>query len=198
MSQFFDEPEEVTGVRLNPADIVGHVLLVWAIEYKDHSPTRFTQEGKKSDVIVVDLVDLDLYDDDDKPGYLARRQWWRQGRLIQVLRPKIGSPRPMLVVMDKGTGTQGYAAPYVLTSVSGDAECVNRANDWFARHPGHEPSLPEDKWAAQQQVDAWEPKQTRPAAQAEKPASNPVLDRLRAQAERNKGRLPKPPDEPGF
>jgi len=204
MSQF-DEPEEVTGLRLNPADIIGHVLLVWAIDYKEHSPTRFSTPDKKSDVIVVDLVDLDLYDEDDREGLLARRQWWRQGRLIQTLRGKIGSTRPMLVMMDKGTGTQGYAAPYVLTSVSSDPVMVTRANDWFARHPNHQVSTPDGEWGVKPDEDPWEPKQQpRPEqrpAQPQQP-SNPTLDRLRAQATRNraKGILPQPPsdDQPGF
>ncbi len=210
MSQF-DEPEEFTGVRLNPGDILGHTLLVWAVDYKEHSPTRFSTPDKKSDVIVVDLVDLDLYDEYDNPGLLARRQWWRQGRLIQTLRNKIGSPRPMLVMMDKGTGAQGYAAPYVLTSMSGDDKSVARANEWFARHPGHEPSKPDseyeytgttntinsvaDPWNSNPVTEA-QPRQHRPTQPAQ--SSNPTLDRLRAQAERNRARLPKPPDEPGF
>ena len=69
----FEEPEETSGIRINPADVVGHLLLVWAIEYKDDSPTRFSKPDKKSDVIIVDLVDLDLEGEDGGDGYQLAR-----------------------------------------------------------------------------------------------------------------------------
>lgn len=201
----FDEPEETNTIRINPGEILDHLLLVWAIEYIDHSPTRFTQPGDKSDVIVVDLVDLDLYDDNNQPGYLARRQWWRQGRLIQSLRPKIGSSNPMLVKMSKGTGSQGYAAPFILVSMTGDPASVVRASRWFESNPDFQPSLPRDQWTQTQQVPQSERQQVRQPAGAGSPvtqaSTNTLMDKLRAQAAANASRLPPPPvqhDEPGF
>jgi hypothetical protein len=212
MSQpLFDEPGEQTQadyIRILPADIVGHTLLVWAVDYIEHSPTQFSRADKPSDVIVVDLVDLDLFDPDtNEAGYLAQGQWWRQGRLIQVLKPKIGSARPILGRMDRGVAAQGFAAPFVLTSMSTDPVAVGRANVWLASHPDFKPSTPkadsfQDPWEQQPQPPP--PRQSaaarpsRPLQQAQQQTSS-LMDRLRAQAERNRAQqLPPPPDQPGF
>lgn len=136
----FDEPEETAGLRINPADAQGHLLLVWAVQYVAHSPTRFTQPGKQSDVIIVDVVDLDQNGEDGQPGLLARRTWWRQGKLIQALRPKVGAATPMLVQMSKGTGSQGFAAPFILVSMTQDRQAVARATRWLENHPDFKPS----------------------------------------------------------
>lgn len=201
----YDEPEEANDViRINPGEILDHLLLVWTIEYVDHSPTRFTQPGDKSDVIVVDFVDLDLFDDSNNEGYLARRQWWRQGRLIQTLRPKVGSPNPMLVKMSKGTGSQGYAAPYILVSMTGDLASTVRAGRWFQTNPDFKPSLPRDLW--QQSREQAQPQQQQPAQQSRplatgQKATSDLMTRLRAQAAAKQGTLPPPPnqpDQPGF
>ncbi len=85
----FGEPEETGGLRLNPKDIINHLLMVWACDYIPHSPTQFTQPGKPSDVIVVDVVDLDQMGEDGRPGLLARKCWWRQAQLIQSLKGRI-------------------------------------------------------------------------------------------------------------
>jgi hypothetical protein len=217
----FEEPEQVSGVRINPADILGHLLMVWAIEYIEHSPTRFTTADKRSDVIIVDLVDLDLYDDNNQPGYLARRQWWRQGRLIQTLREKIGRPLPMLVVMGKGTGQPGFAAPFELVSVTQDTSAVERANKWYAMHPDFKPSSPRgsvstdtrDPWESSHgttnpppgnyQPQRQQPQQQSPLQRAQQGTSS-LMDKLKAEAEARRAQqnLPPPPpnqdDVPGF
>ena len=159
----FDEPDEVgNGVRLYPKDIVGHLLLVWAVEYIAHSPTTFTQPGKPSDVIVVDAVDLDAVDPETSaPGLLARRTWWRQAQLIKMLKLKLGNTSPLLVRMGKGGATMGRNAPFVLVSQTQDALCVQRANLWLQANADFVPSKPmpafeppvedlADPWAGQQ------------------------------------------------
>jgi hypothetical protein len=138
----FDEPEETGGVRLNPRDIVNHLLLVWVIDYIAHSPTQFSRPDKPSDVIVVDVVDLDQVDETGVPGLLARNTWWRQAQLIQSLKSKIGKKDPVLVRMSKGGATMGRNAPYILTSMTADPQCVNRANLWLAQNPTFSPSVP--------------------------------------------------------
>lgn len=140
MTLAFSDPEETGGVRLNPKDILGHLLLVWAVDYIEHSPTQYTRPDKLSDVIVVDVVDLDLADELGRPGLCARRTWWRQALLIQALRPKIGDSAPILAKMDKGGATMGRAAPYVLTNMKGDPHSVQRAQQWAAANPGFTPS----------------------------------------------------------
>jgi hypothetical protein len=140
----FSEPgEDFSGVRINPADAIGHLLLVWVIEYIAHSPTRHTRADKLSDVIVVDVVDLDVEDPGTgQPGFLARHSWWRQSKLIQSLRPRVGDPNPLLAYMGKGGANPGFNAPYVLTSATKEPAAVQRARDWMARNPGFQPSEP--------------------------------------------------------
>src|SRR4029450_8189737 len=96
----FDEPsQEFTGVRINPRDALGHLLLIWVIEYLPHKPTQFTRPDKPSDVIVVDVGDLDeKAPDTGEKGLWARHVWWRQAKLIQSLKSRIGG-KPMLAYM---------------------------------------------------------------------------------------------------
>lgn len=212
----FEEPEEGSGIRINPSDVLGHLLLVWAVEYKDHVPTRFTTPDKKSDVIVVDMVDLDLEGEDGGDGYLARRQWWRQGKLIQVLKTKVGRPNPMLAVMSKGTGSQGFQAPFVLISASQDPQAVQRANQWFQKHPDFKPSLSDAEFNAgmnkatvsQPFRDPWEERKAAnepPPLQRGQQSTSDLISRLKAEAERKRlqnNPLPPPPGGndvgPGF
>lgn len=137
----FDEPEESGGVRLNPQDIEGHLLLIWAVDYIAHSPTKFTTPDKKSDVIVVDCVDLEEYDHDaNQYGLLARKCWWRQARLIGALRSRIGSGRPMLAYMTRGVAVKGQP-PYELISATQDEESAARGALWLQTNPDFTPSL---------------------------------------------------------
>lgn len=154
MAWEFDDPDEVGGTRLNPRDVLGHLLLVWAIEYIPHSPTQYSRPDKPSDVIVVDVVDLDQRDEMGRPGLLARRSWWRQAQLIQGLRGRIGKS-PVLVVMSKGSATTGRAAPFTLTSMKADQNSVARANAWAIDNPGFTPSTPGRQMEAS--PDPWQP-----------------------------------------
>ena len=141
-----DEPDEAGGVRLYPKDILNHLLLVWVIEYIEHSPTKFTKygdDGKPTspcDAIIVDVVDLDQYDENGVAGLLGRKTWWRQGRLIGVLKPRVGKQNPILVRMGKGGASQGMNAPFEITTMSGDPASVARANNWYAANPNFTPS----------------------------------------------------------
>lgn len=137
----FDEPDEFGGIRLNPKDILNHLLLVWATDYIAHSPTIHTRPDRPSDVIVVDCVDLDQTDPETgQPGLLGRRCWWRQAQLIQSLRGKIGKPDPMLARMGKDVGKPGFAAPFKLFSATADGPSVQRATAWIESHREFVPS----------------------------------------------------------
>jgi len=218
----FEEPEEFgPGIRVNPRDVLGHLLLVWAIEYIEHSPTQYSKPGKPSDVIVVDVVDLSIVDPEtNQTGYLAQRQWWRQGKIIGSLKGKVGRPLPMLATMETGVGNPGFAAPFVLVSQSGDPQAVEMANQWFKLNPDFTPSRPREVWNNQLQQtqqgvppDPWAPKPapayapppstvkrweqappTPPTAQQ----TESLMDRLKRQAEQKRqGQLPPPapPDQ---
>lgn len=125
-----------SGEKIRPDDVLGHLLLVWAIQYIPHSPTKFTTVGKPSDVIVVDAVDL-------TSGVVGKRSWWRQSRLIRDLKPKIGKPNPILVVIQRDIASQGAQAPYDMVSMSADPAAVQTANAWFQANPDFEVSVEE-------------------------------------------------------
>lgn len=133
-----DEPDQ-GGVRLNPKAVLNHLVIVWAINYIPHSPTKFSKPDQPSDVIVVDCVDLDQVDEMGNAGLIARNSWWRQARLIQMLKPKIGNRNPVLLKITQGTGPN---AAYVGESQTADAMAMARCNQWFQRNPGFTPSTP--------------------------------------------------------
>ena len=196
MSEDFDEPtQEFTGVRINPRDCLNHLLLIWVIEYLPHKPTQFTRPDKPSDVIVVDVVDLDEVDPDtEAQGLLARHVWWRQAKLIQSLKTRIGG-KPMLAYMGKGGASQGFNAPYVLNSATGEPAAVQRAKEWLARNPGFAPSQPFETVTVEPEVT------TASDIPAPPQAAPTILERLaqgaQQGADRVMGRPPLPPQQQG-
>jgi hypothetical protein len=182
----FGEPENSGGPY--PKELLDHLLLVWAVDYIDDAPSKFSRSGAKSDVIVVDLVDLDDVDPMTRqPGYMARSAWWRPSKLIQSLKRRLGSPDPVLAWMRFGTADPGMNAPYVLVSATGDPQSVARAEAWMAANPGFAPSSvsvpPMREQGAVRQPEA------EPTSAARAPSP---LERLAQQAQRGADRLPPP------
>ncbi len=130
-----DTPEPLaTGTKIYPKDVINHVLLVWAVDYIPHSPTQYNDGSdpkKPCDVVVVDVVDLDQVDEDGELGLVSRGSWWRQGRLIQRLKGRVGKPNPMIGRMAKGVGANGA---FELIDLSADAKAVSRANAWWMKN----------------------------------------------------------------
>lgn len=182
----FSEPTpEFEGVRINPRDVVGHLLMVWATEYIAHRPTQFTRPDKPSDVIVVDCVDLDVIDPETGvQGYLARKVWWRQAKLIQTLKLLVGNPQPVLARMGKGGASQGFNAPFILNTATSDPVCIERAQKWLAANPGFKPSSPGEF------PDMTEDPSPTPELAARQES---MLERLARQAREGAARLPPPP-----
>lgn len=185
----FVEPDEVGGTRINPKDVVGHLLLVWATDYVADSPTQFSRPDKPSDVIVVDVVDLDQVDENGTPGLLARKTWWRQAQLIGSLKTRIGLQDAMLVRMARGGASMGRNAPYVLQSATADPQAVQRANNWFAANPGFTPS-PRKAPPGVEQL-------TEPAATGAASATETLLEQMARQAQNLPPAKPQP-DSPPF
>ena len=158
-----DEPDDSGGARLYPKDIVNHLLLVWAIEYVEYSPTKFTK-----------------YDDNGEAGLLARKTWWRQGRLIGVLKPRVGKPNPILVRMTKAGAAQGQSAPFEIVSMSADPASVARANKWYAANPTFTPSAVyvDDRVKAEEPVEV--PAQRALPLPPERPTETPLEAAARA------------------
>jgi hypothetical protein len=201
-----DQADEFnTGVKAYPKDVINHVLMVWAIQYIEHSPTQFndgSDPSKPCDVVVVDLIDLDQVDEDGQLGQVSRGTWWRQGRLIQKLRGRVGKPNPLLGRMTKGVGPNGA---FELIDLSADEKALMRARAWWQRNGGFEPTVHEERKPTKPAVEVYAGSNPTPApspleraAQASlgrstNAAEDEVLDRLR----RLGGRTPAQ-EEPPF
>lgn len=154
MALNLDEPDQQgNGVRAYPKDLLGHLLLVWAIEYIEHAPTQFTKPGQPSDVVVVDVVDFSDLDQETGEPIIARCTWWRQAQLIKSMKGKIGRD-PVLVSMGKGSAAIGKSQPFVLTSQTQNESAVKMAQDWAAAHPDFEPSKPMPRAPVQEEAPA--------------------------------------------
>lgn len=151
--------DEASSGRLNPADCLNHLLMVWATGYIDHSPTKYSVAGKNSDVIIVDVVDLDQADAEGYQGLLVRNTWWRNGRLIGLMKDRIGRPKPVLGWMGLGVATMGKP-PYEIQFAVSDPSAVARAQAWMEAHPDFRPSSP-----AGRTPDSVRPEPTRPQEQ---------------------------------
>lgn len=183
----------VSGDRVNPRDILNHLLIVWVVEYVAHSPTKFTRPDKPSDVIVVDVCDLDLPDVDGYQGLLSRRVWWRQARLIGLLREKIG--QRMLCKMTQGVASAGFNAPFQLVNMKADPEARARGEAWLNSHTNFVPSDPLKGPVPAGSAGT----STSGATVTLDPVVDPqktMLERMAEQAERGAARLPPPPPPP--
>jgi len=199
------EPNEGDTVTyVNPKDQVGHLLLVWPIRYETDTFTKYPrQDGKPSDAVFCDVVDLNLPDDTRQPhepqvrGKVMRQCKWTQGRLIRDTKKFVGCPDPLLVSM----GKDGDA--YIIVRQERNPGAVQIAEEWASRNPQFRPGADapareeptRSTWDSpvsgnvsteQQDFGVWpprtttEPTSTPPAA----PVSNTsaVMDRLRRQA----------------
>lgn len=196
MAYDLDEPD--TAGWLDPKSIIGDLLIVWAVRYIEHSPTKHSVPGRNSDVVVVDGVNLDKPGPDGTEGVIVRNSWWRPGRLIMVLKKRIGNPKPVLIRLSKGTSPN---SPYELHTQTADPEAVRRYREWCDRNPDFEPTKagdedpmePQPQQLAPQTQRAWSggpgpmtqvqetplEAQARLAQQGPPPATSEVLSRLR-------------------
>jgi|SRR5262245_5945661 len=192
----FDEPEEInTGAKIYPKDVVGHVLMVWAIDYIAHSPTQFNDGSdpkKPCDVVVVDAIDLDQVNEETGAlGLISRGSWWRQGRLIQRFKQRVGRPNPLIGRITKGLGPNGA---FEWLDLSADERALTRARNWWAVNGGFTPSSPfgnpepapkqQEVRISQQSYPTPAPSPLEEAARAAigrpaTPSEDEVLDRLR-------------------
>jgi hypothetical protein len=144
--EFDTQDQDFTSNRLNPKDLVNHLLMMWAIAYIPHSPTQYNNgadPSKPADVIIVDVVDLDGVDPvTGQPGLVARKSWWRQARLIQDLKPRVGNPKPRIARLSRAGGGTGGSVPYELINMAADPLAVARANNWWNSVGGFVPSVP--------------------------------------------------------
>ena len=194
----FAEPETAGGPY--PKDLVGHLLMVWPVDYIDDAPSKFSRPGAQSDVIVVDLVDLDTVDEYTKElGQLSRQAWWRPGRLIGSLKRRLGSKDPVLAWMQMGTASKGMNAPYELVSATSDPMSVDRAKLWLEKNPDFEPTnYVETHEQVQARVDRRREQESNPQPEVETSEQRRVrsqLEQMARQAQAGADRLPDPPQK---
>jgi len=182
----FDSIEPTSGIRVKPEELMGHLLLVWAVDYIAHSPTKFSRPDKPSDVIVVDVVDLDTVFEGE--CLVARRNWWRQAKLIQDLRPRIGRPAPCIAKMGEApTGMSRNA--YVLIDMSADEGCRKRAISWREAHPDFRPSEAFPQAGVPAANFSPTPAANQAPAQVAEPRPMSLLEKMAAQANTGVERL---------
>lgn len=194
----FAEPETAGGPY--PKDLVGHLLMVWPVDYIDDAPSKFSRPGAQSDVIVVDLVDLDVVDEYTKElGQLSRQAWWRPGRLIGSLKRRLGSKDPVLAWMQMGTASKGMNAPYELVSATSDPMSVDRAKLWLEKNPDFEPTnYVETHEQVTARIDRRREQESNPQPEVETSEQRRVrsqLEQMARQAQAGADRLPDPPQK---
>lgn len=128
----FDPVVENTGEYARVDALAGHLLIIFPIGYIEDSPTRFSVPGKRSDAIVLDVIDLDDFDEHGQPGKLYRNNWWRGAQLIMMLKARIGGK--VLGRIGKGTPKNGMNPPWVINDASRDEEGLVRARAWGHAH----------------------------------------------------------------
>lgn len=185
----FGEPEISGGPY--PKDLLGHLLMVWAVDYIQDAPTKFSRGNQPSDAIVVDLVDLDEVDHTGQAGVVSYGAWWRPSKLIQSLKRRLGSEDPVLVWMTLGTASPGMNQPYVLVSATGDPGAMDRAEKWLAANPDFRPSS-----AGMPQTQGMSNSHPQPEVEGSDNRIRSSLERMARQAQEGADRLPPPPPEP--
>jgi len=131
----FGRPVEASGEYARPENLNGHLVIVFPVGYHDYLPTRFTQQGKKSDALCCDVIDLDDKDANGIPGKVYRASNLMQSQLIVGLRPFIG--RKVLGRISKGVSKTGLNPPWVITDMSNDPVAIERAKAWKVANPDY-------------------------------------------------------------
>jgi hypothetical protein len=128
--------EQAERTYINPPDMINHLLLVWPVRYEPVTETKYPRlDGKPSDAVYVDVVDLSVAGEDGYPGKVMRQAKWTQGRLIRDTKGAcgVGREEPMLVQMTKS----GDA--YELIEQAHNPGSVQMAEWWMNAHPQFEP-----------------------------------------------------------
>lgn len=138
--EFGDPDSGWNGVRVDPAESLNNLLIIWVTGYVKHHQTVHTRPDRPSDAIVVDVINLDKVDENGQP-LTGKGNWWRQSKLIGQFRPSIGG-KPLIGYLTLGVPKPGMKPPYEFVSLSGDPQAVARAKAWRAANPHFTPSAP--------------------------------------------------------
>lgn len=139
MTEEWGRPAEIGGEFVKPAQLNGHLVIIYPLGYIPFIQTRFSgQTNKPSDAIAVDVVDLDDKDEHGNPGKVYRNSNFMQAQLIAALKSQIGSK--VLGVISQGVARNGMNAPWVVIDMSADQAARDRAQAWLAFNPNFRPS----------------------------------------------------------
>jgi hypothetical protein len=117
----FSQP--AAGSKFRPADYQGHLLLVWPTEYRSGIKTDYGE----SDAVAARVVVLDGENGHEEHDNVL----FFQGALIGTLKPSVGSSKPVLGRLSRGTSKPGQSAPFILTPFT--EEDAQSARDYFAK-----------------------------------------------------------------
>lgn len=126
----FSQPASPSKFR--PADYQGNLLLVYPTEYRTGIKTDYGD----SDAVAARVIVL------DGPSGVEEHDnvLFFQGALISTLKPSVGSSKPVLGRLGRGTSKPGQSAPFILTPFTeADAKL---ARDYFANQFGGTPEAP--------------------------------------------------------
>lgn len=127
------------GEFVKPAQLNGHLVIVYPIGYIPFIQTKFSGQGNKpSDGIAVDVVDLDDKNDQGLPGKVYRNSNFMQAQMIGSLKTQIGNK--VLGVIGQGVARNGMNPPWVIVDMSGDPAARERASAWLQANPNFQPS----------------------------------------------------------
>lgn len=139
MTDEWGRAAEVGGEYVKPAQLNGHLVIVYPLGYVPFIQTRFSgQSGKPSDGIAVDVVDLDDKDASGAPGKIYRNSTFMQAHLIAALKSQIGSK--VLGTISQGVAKNGMNAPWIIVDLSADPMARERGSAWLTANPDFRPS----------------------------------------------------------
>ena len=127
------------GEFVKPAQLNGHLVIVYPIGYIPFIQTKFSGQGNKpSDGIAVDVVDLDDKNEQGLPGKVYRNSNFMQAQMIGSLKSQIGNK--VLGTIGQGVARNGMNPPWVIVDMSGDPTARERASAWLQANPNFQPS----------------------------------------------------------
>jgi hypothetical protein len=126
----FSQPASPSKFR--PADYQGNLIIVWPTEYRTGIKTDYGD----SDAVAARVVVLDAAGGIEEHDNVL----FFQGALISTLKPSVGSSKPVLGRLGRGTSKPGQSAPFILTPFTeADAKL---AREYFANQFGGTPATP--------------------------------------------------------
>lgn len=111
------------GVR--PADLNGHLVICYALEYAPSVPTKFSPDGKPA--VRLNLADLST-------GEFHGDALWFNSWIVNDLKRAIG--KPMLARIGQGADSSKGNPPWILIDATGDQEAIAAATAWLNANPG--------------------------------------------------------------